>query len=95
MLCLIEEAVKLPAAGVEGSLLVFPAIWNEWASDLMNRLADEMFHRDISLRSVFVQIADDLPAENPQIVNVFLNLLTGQSLPVWAPAREGGSVGRP
>jgi hypothetical protein len=46
---LSEEAVELPARGVEGTLLVFPAVVNERAAVLVDHVAKELFRGDLSL----------------------------------------------
>ena len=61
-LSLIEEAVELPAGGIEGALLVFPAIVYQGAAVLVDHIADHLFRGDLSQRRLFVQVADDLSA---------------------------------
>ena len=57
---LSEESVEFAASGVEGSLLVFPAVVYQWAAVLVDHIADQLFRSDFSQRRVFVQVADDL-----------------------------------
>ena len=73
VLGLSEETVKLAAGGVEGALLVFPAVVDEWSAVVVNHIADELFRGDPSQGRVFVQVAYDLSAENPEVVDVSLD----------------------
>jgi len=70
---LSEKAVELPAGRVEGALLVFPAVVDEWSAVVVNHIADELFRGDPSQGRVFVQVAYDLSAENPEVVDVSLD----------------------
>ena len=45
---LSEETVKLAAGGVEGALLVFPAVVDQRAAILMDHVADELFRGVLS-----------------------------------------------
>ena len=65
--------MELPAGGVEGALLVFPAVVDQRSAVLVDHIADELFRGDLSQGRVFVQVADDLSAENPQVVDVSLD----------------------
>ena len=73
--------MELPAGGVEGSLLVFPAVVDQWAAVLVDHLAEELFDWDLSQRRIFVEVADDLSAESPQVVDVLLDGSFGQAGP--------------
>ena len=68
-----EEAVELPAGGIEGALLVFPAVVDQRAPVLMDDTADKLFRCDLSQRRIFVHIADDLSAEQPHIIDMVLD----------------------
>ena len=70
---LIEEAVEFPAGGIEGALLVFPAVVDERAAVLMDHVADKLFGGTLSQTRLFVYVADDLSAEKPYIVDVVLD----------------------
>src|SRR5882762_8087009 len=70
---LSEETVKLVAGGVEGALLVFPAVVDQRAAVLMNQVEDKLFHGALSQTRLFVHIADDLSAEKPHIIDVVLD----------------------
>ena len=45
---LSEEAVELPAGGVQGALLFFPAVVDQRSAVLVDHLADELFRGDLS-----------------------------------------------
>jgi len=45
---LSEEAVELPARGIEGALLVFPAVMDQRPAVLMDHVADKMYRRSLS-----------------------------------------------
>ena len=68
-----EEAVEFSAGAVEGALLVFPAVVDQRSAVLVNHIADELFGRNLSQRRFFVQVADDLSAEKPEVVDVSLD----------------------
>ena len=53
---LSEEAVELAAGGVEGALLVFPAVVNEGASVLVDHITDELLGGDLSQARLLVHI---------------------------------------
>ena len=69
---LSEEAVELPASGIEGALLVFPAVMDQRSTVLVDDIADELFGGNLPQRGVFVEVANDLTAENPEVINVSL-----------------------
>jgi hypothetical protein len=68
-----EEAVELAAGGVEGALLVFPAVVNQRAAVLVDYIADELFRSNLPQMRVFVHVANDLSAKQPHIVDVVLD----------------------
>jgi len=74
-----EESVELAAGRVEGALLVFPSVVNERTAVLMDYVADKSFRGKPSQRGFFVDVADDLSAEKPQIVDMALDGLLRQS----------------
>ena len=69
----MEEAVELATGGVEGALLVFPAVVNERTTVLVDHIANELFGGHSSQRRLFVHVANDLSAEQPHIVDVVLD----------------------
>src|ERR1035438_685088 len=68
-----EETVEPAAGGVEGSLLVFRGVVDQRSAVLVDGIADELFGGDLSQGRVLVQVADDLSAENPEVIDVPLN----------------------
>ena len=70
---LSEETVELAARGVEGALLVFPAVVDERAAVLVDHIADKLFGGNLPQARFFVHVANDLSAEQPHIVDVVLN----------------------
>jgi hypothetical protein len=54
---LSEEAVEFAASGVEGALLVFPAVVDQRAAVLVDYMPDELFRGNLPQRGVF-QIAN-------------------------------------
>ena len=65
--------MELAASGVKGELLVFPAVMDQRAAVFVDHIADELFRGKLPERRVFVDVADDLPAEQPHIVDVVLD----------------------
>jgi hypothetical protein len=53
---LIEEAVKFAAGGIEGVLLLFRAVVDQWAAVGMNRLAKKSLCSNLSQRGRVVQV---------------------------------------
>ena len=72
-----EETVEPAAGGVEGSLLVFRGVVDQRSAVLVDGIADELFGGDLSQGRVLVQVADDLSAENPEVIDVPLNGFPG------------------
>ena len=70
---LSEESVEFAASGVEGSLLIFPAVVDERATVLVDHIEDELFGGDLPQARLFVHVANDLSAEQPHVVHVVLN----------------------
>src|SRR5665647_3251641 len=68
-----EEAVEFPARGVEGALVVFPAVMDQRSAVIVDYIANELVGGGLSQRRVFVHVADDLSAEQPHIVDVVLD----------------------
>jgi hypothetical protein len=65
--------VEFAAGGVKGSLLVFPSVVNQGAAVLVDCIANELFGGHLSQGRVLVQVADDLSAEQPHIIDVVLD----------------------
>ena len=70
---LSEEAVEFAAGGIEGALLIFPAVVDERAAVLVDHIVDKLFDSHLSQRRLFVHVANDLSAEQPHIVDVVLD----------------------
>src|SRR5438270_546591 len=74
----LDEALpELSAGGIKGSLLMFPAVVQK-GSAVFDHLGKDLVHRPSSQRRVVVEIADELAAEYPQVVNVPLDRLWRQ-----------------
>ena len=56
---------------IEGVLLFFPAVVDQWAAVGMNRLAKKSLRSDLSQRWRVVQVANDFSTQYPEIVYVF------------------------
>ena len=72
---LTEEAVEFPASGIEGTLLVllrFHGI-DQRSTFVVDSLGENLPDAFPSQRRIFVQIANDLSSQRPQVVDVFLN----------------------
>ena len=65
--------MELAAGGVEGALLVFPAIVEQRSTEFMDHVGDKLFRGALSQPRLFVHVADDLSAEQPHIVNMVLD----------------------
>ena len=65
--------MKLAAGGVEGALLVFPAVVDQWSAVFMDHVADKLGRGCLPQTRVFVQVANDLSAEEPNVVDVVLD----------------------
>jgi hypothetical protein len=70
---LSEEAVEFAAGGVEGALLVRPAVMDQRPAVIMDHVEDQLFRGFLSETGLFVHVADDLPAEQPHIVDMVLD----------------------
>jgi len=70
---LSEESVEFAAGGVEGALVLFRAVVNEWATVVGNRVAEKLLSGLLSQRGVVVEVADDLSAQQPKITHVAAN----------------------
>ena len=65
--------MELAAGGVEGALLVFPAVVDQRAAVLVDHIADKLLRGELSQTRLFVHVANDLSAEQPHIVDVVLD----------------------
>jgi hypothetical protein len=71
--CVSEETVKSAAGRVERALFFFRAAMNQRAAVSMDHLVQNLVHSQLSQGRVFREATGDLPAQYPQIVDVFLN----------------------
>lgn len=71
--CVNKEAMEFAAGRVERSLLFLRAVMNQWAAVRIDRSMQNPIYWPLSQRRILVEIADDLPAQHPQVVHVFLN----------------------
>ena len=65
--------MEFAAGRIEGALLLFRAVVDQWAAVGMNRLAKKSLHSNLSQRRRVVQIADNFSTQYPQIVHVPAN----------------------
>jgi hypothetical protein len=68
---LVEEPAKLPAGGIEGSLLVFPAVTQEGAA-VIDHFEEVLFNQPFSQGRFVVEVANELFSQHPYVVDVFL-----------------------
>jgi len=73
-----EETVELAAGGIERALILFRAIMDQWPAVFVNRVAEKSLSGPLSERRVVMEISDDLPAQQPQVVHVPANRLWGK-----------------
>ena len=66
--------MKLAASGIEGSLLIFAAVIEEGPA-ILNHLAENQLHWLLSQRRIAVEIADELPAQCPNVIDMLLDRL--------------------
>jgi hypothetical protein len=67
---LTEEAVEFAAGRIEGVVLLFRAVMDQWAAIGMNRLAKKSPRSNFSQRRRVVQVADNFSTQYPEIVCV-------------------------
>src|ERR1035438_846660 len=72
-----EKTPELAAGGIKGSLLIFAAVIQERAA-LLEHFEKVLLDRPLSQGLIVVEVANELPAECPHIVDVFLNRLRRQ-----------------
>jgi hypothetical protein len=76
---LIEEAAELAAGRVQGALCFLGiAAMNQRPALVVKEIKQHALDRYFSQSRIFVEIADDLSAQHPQVVNVFANGLPGK-----------------
>lgn len=74
-----KESVKLFAGRVYRPLLFLRAVMDRWPPIFVDRITKKPLSRPLSQRGVVVQIADDLAAQRPKIVDVLAYGLGRQS----------------
>src|SRR5665213_2211739 len=67
-----EESAELVTGGVEGRLLIFAAVI-EQRSAVFDHLRKDSVHGFLSQGRIVMEIADELPAQRPHIIDVSLN----------------------
>jgi hypothetical protein len=75
---LTEEAVEFAAGRIDGVLLLFRAVMDQWAIG-MNRLAKKSPRSNLSKITRVVQVADNFSSQYPEIVCVPPNGLRGKT----------------
>ena len=60
--------MEFAAGGIEGVLILFRAVVDQWAAVGMNRLAKKSLRSDFSQRRRVVQVADNFSTQYPEIV---------------------------
>ena len=68
-----KEPVEFVAGGVERALRLFGTVVDGGAAVFMDGAAEKTVGRHFSQRRVVVQVADDLPAQAPEIVHMLAN----------------------
>jgi hypothetical protein len=68
-----EEAVEFAAGRIEGVLLLFRAVVDQWAPIGMHRVAKKSLRSDLSQRRRVVQVTDNFSTQYPEIVYVPAN----------------------
>jgi hypothetical protein len=71
--CVSKEPVESAAGRVEKALLLLRAVMHQRAAVSIHRILQKPVHRQLSQRRIFVEVTDDLPAQHPEVVDVFLN----------------------
>ena len=71
--------MEFAAGRIEGALLLFRSVVDQWAAFGMNRIAKKSLRSDLSQRRGVVQIADDFSTQHPEVVDVPANGLRGKT----------------
>ena len=92
--------MKFAAGRIEGMLLLFRAVVDQWAAVGMNRLAKKSLCSNLSQRGRVVQVADNFSSQYPEIVDVPAHGLRrktgrGQMLDEWPEANHQPSLASP
>ncbi len=65
--------MQLGAGGVEGALLIVRAVVNGRTTEHVDGVPEKPLNRKLTKRLVVVEIADDLAAKAPEVVDVVAN----------------------
>jgi hypothetical protein len=65
--------MEFAAGRIEGVLVLFRAVVDQWAAVGMNRLAKKSLRSNLSQRRCVVQVADNFSSQYPEIVYVSTN----------------------
>ena len=77
---LTEEASEFAAGRVQGALRFLGiAAMDERPALIVYEIEEYPLDRFLSQRRVFIEIANDLSAQNPQVIDVFANGLPGKA----------------
>src|SRR5271157_5538709 len=76
---LVEEAVKFAAGRIQGALLLFRAVVDQWAAVGSNHITKKLLGSDLPQSRVVVQVADDFSTQQPEIVHVPANGFRGET----------------
>jgi hypothetical protein len=71
--------VEFAARRIEGVLLLFRAVVDQWSAVGMNRFAKKSLRSDFSQRRGVVHVADNFSTQYPEIVYVQANGLRGKT----------------
>ena len=71
--------MELTTGSVKGALLVFGAVVNGWAAIVMDGLSEKAFGGEFAESTVVMQVADDLAAEAPEVVDVAADGFRGKT----------------
>ena len=74
---LIEEAVEFAAGRIEGALILFRAVVDQWAAVGPNHITKKFLGNDLSPSRGVVQLADDFSTQQREIVHVPANRFRG------------------
>src|SRR5947207_3281786 len=78
---LFEEAAELTTGGFKGALLLLRVAVIQQRLFLLENIEDESFNWRFSQRRGFIQVADDFPAQYPEIVDVLADSFLGKIQP--------------
>ena len=71
--------MEFAAGRIEGALLLFRAVVDQWAAVGMKHIAKKSRHSELCQRRGVVQIADDFSTQHPEVVHVPANGFRGKT----------------